>query len=158
LRPFVYVITLKVQGVRGQRFASVFAKIERVWRAASSDLPTREREDGFALTDALVAMLILSMTLVLSLTALGKARDVADVAWETRRAQSLLSHLIETAPHSFEPGAGVSDAFTWAVETTTTGADRPVAVCRRAVSLENRLSRRTYQAATLEACPLLTPA
>jgi len=43
------------------------------------------------------------------------------------------------------------------VETTTTGADRPVAVCRRAVSLENRLSRRTYQAATLEACPLLTP-
>jgi len=129
--------------------ARVFARIG--WVARPAD------EAGFALTDALVAMLILSMTLVLSLSALGQARDVAEVAWETRRAQSLLSHLIESAPHRFEASAGSSDGFTWAVETTTTGADRPVAVCRRAVTLENRLSGRSYQAATLEACPLLTP-
>jgi hypothetical protein len=113
---------------------------------------------GYALTDAMVAMLILAMTLVMSLRALGQARDVADVAWEVRRADSLIAHLIEAAPHRYATSAGASDGFGWTVETTTTGAERPVEVCHRTVALENRRSGRTYRAATLEACPIEPPA
>jgi hypothetical protein len=109
---------------------------------------------GYALTDALVAMLILAMTLVMSLRALGQARDVADRAWEVRRAETLIAYLIEAAPHRYEASAGARDGFGWRVETTTTGAERPVEICHRTVALENRHSGRRYRAATLEACPV----
>lgn len=111
-------------------------------------------EAGYALADALVAVLILSMTLVLSLRALGQAREAADVAWEVRRAQALLAHLMEAAPHRYAPSAGESDGFTWTVETAITGAERPIEVCRRAVSVHSARSGRDYAAATLETCPL----
>jgi hypothetical protein len=114
----------------------------------------RARDAGYALTDALVAMLILSLALVLSLRALGQAREVADVAWEIRRADSLLAYLIEAAPHRYEASGGTSDGFRWTVETAITGAERPVEVCRRAVALKNLKSGRAYAAATLETCPL----
>lgn len=111
-------------------------------------------ERGYALTDALVAMLILSMAIVLSLDVLQQARAAADAAWEVRRADSLMAHLIEAAPHRYASSAGESDGFRWSVETTVTGAERPVEVCRRAVALRNRTSGRRYAAATLETCPL----
>jgi len=116
------------------------------WRPTDSD--------GYALTDALVAMLILSTTLVLGLTALGQARQVADAAWEARRAEALVSYLLETAPHTYASTAGNNGAFAWTVETTGTGAERPIEVCRRAVALRAVRSGRTYGAATLETCPL----
>jgi hypothetical protein len=109
---------------------------------------------GYALTDALVAMLILSMALVLSLQTLGQARDAVDMAWEVRRAGALADYLLEAAPHRFAPSAGVQDQFSWRVETTLTGAERPVEVCRRAVALENQRTGRRYAAATLETCPV----
>jgi len=132
-----------------------------VWgfgQGKSGDAGARVRRSttdaGYALTDALVAMLILSLTLVMSLRALGPAGDAAEMAWEVRRADSLIAHLIEAAPHRYAPSAGTSDGFAWTVETTITGAERPVEVCRRAVALENALSGRTYAAATLETCPV----
>ena len=106
------------------------------------------------LIDALVAMLMLALSLGLAQQALGRARDVADVALETRRAQTLLTGLIERGTPSFAVQDGESDGFRWRVETTTTGAERPIEVCRRAVSLENLRTGRAYRAATLEACPL----
>jgi len=102
-------------------------------------------------------MLILSLTLVMSLRTLGQARDAADAAWEVRRAHSLLAHLIEAAPHRYAPSAGESDGFAWTVQTTLTGAERPIEVCRRAVALKNERSGRTFAAATLETCPLDPP-
>jgi hypothetical protein len=113
-----------------------------------------DADAGYALTDALVAMLILATSLVLSLAALGQARDAADVAWEVRRADALLAHLIETAPHRYAASSGETDGFSWTVETTATGAERPIEVCRRAVALENERSGRLYRGATQETCPV----
>lgn len=117
-------------------------------------LGLRGGSEGYALTDALVAMLVLSLTLVMSLRAIGQARDAAEVAWEVRRADALIAHLLQAAPHSFEASAGSSDGFAWTVATTMTGAERPVEVCRRAVSVQYRPSGRLYGAATLETCPV----
>jgi hypothetical protein len=101
-------------------------------------------------------MLILSMTLILGLIALGQARDAADVAWEVRRAKVVMSRLITTVPQGYATSAGVIDGFAWTVETTGTGAERPVEICRRAVALQYARSGREYAAATLAPCPLET--
>jgi hypothetical protein len=102
----------------------------------------------------MVAMLILALTVVLGLRTLQQARQAADVAWEYRRAQSLLAQLMETAPRRYAESAGLRDGFRWTVETTATGAERPIEVCRRAVDLKNVRSGRTYGVSTLEACPI----
>jgi hypothetical protein len=109
---------------------------------------------GYALIDALTALLILSMALVFSLRAASQARFAADQAREVRAAQVLLAQLLETGPRSFEDAAGDADVFSWRVETRSTGADQPIAVCHRAVVLTSHRTKRTYQAATLETCPV----
>lgn len=114
----------------------------------------RDADAGYALTDALVAMLILSMSVVLTLAALGQARGAADVAWEVRRAGALMAYLIEMAPHRYATSFGETDGFSWTVDTTATGAERPIEVCRRAVALENERSGRIYRVATQETCPV----
>lgn len=142
------MVTLKVQSFGGRRVTC------RGWHdAGPADGRPTGRSAGYALTDALVAILILAMALVLSLTALNQARDAADSASEVRRAHVLMAHLIEAAPHRYALSTGFSDDFAWSVATTVTGAERPIEVCRRAVALENGRSGRTYAAATLETCP-----
>jgi hypothetical protein len=148
------MITLKLQPVGGWRVACVFSGPSLVTRSFAARLRGGRGDAGYALTDALVAMLILSLALVLSLRALGQAREVVEVAWEVRRADSLIGHLIEAAPHRYEASAGTSDGFRWTVETAITGAERPIEVCRRAVGLTNLRSGRAYAAATLETCPV----
>lgn len=155
------MITLKLQPVGGWRVACVFSGPSLVTRSFAARLRGGlgdAGDPGYALTDALVAMLILSLALVLSLRALGQAREVAEVAWEVRRADSLIAHLIEAAPHSYETSTGANDGFRWTVETAITGAERPIEVCRRAVGLTNLRSGRAYAAATLETCPVEPPA
>jgi len=148
------MITLKLHRFGGGRVACAAVSLDRRPAAVSRRARHEDSRAGYALTDALVAMLILAVTLITSLGALGQARRAAAVAWEVRRADTLIAHLIEAAPHRYAASAGTSDGFAWLVETTATGADRPVAVCRRAVSLENGRSGRLYRAATLEACPV----
>jgi len=94
------------------------------------------------------------MALILSLRALQQARDTAEVAWELRRAQVLLAHLLDTAPWRYAASSGESDEFTWAVETSPIGAERPIEVCRRAASIENVRTGRAFRAVSLETCPL----
>lgn len=114
----------------------------------------RSGEEGYALIDALVGLLIIALGIVFSLQAGRQAKVAADQAWEVRRAQTLLAQLMETGPRSLEDATGETDAFTWRVETRITGGERPIEVCHRQVTLTNQRSQRTYQAATLETCPV----
>lgn len=104
--------------------------------------------------DALTALLILSLALVFALRAAGQARTAADQASEVRAAQVLLAQLLENGPRSFQDTAGDVDTFSWRVETRSTGADQPIAVCHRAIFLTSHRTKRTFQAATLETCPV----
>jgi len=116
--------------------------------------PDNRGVDGYALIDALVALFIMAMALILSLQATAQARRAATQAWEVRRAQTLLAHLAEIGPRSFEDTSGFSDGFAWRIETRTTGGERPIEVCRRKVRIDNVRSHRTYELATLTACPM----
>lgn len=109
------------------------------------------------MVDAMVALMILSLAAILSFRAIETARHAATSAWEVRRAQALMSHLMDTGPRTYTPAAGERDGFRWRLETTITAADRPVEICRRTVGLVHLRTRRTYDAATLETCPPETP-
>ncbi|HEX3365603.1 hypothetical protein [Phenylobacterium sp.] len=111
-------------------------------------------EAGYALVDALVGMLILALAVIFSLDAGHEARVVADQAQEVSRAHTLLTQLLESGPRSFNDATGTSGAFDWTIETRTTGGERPIAVCHRQVKLTNVATKRAYQAATLETCPV----
>lgn len=118
--------------------------------------PRSARDDGcagYALTDAIVAMLILSMSLAICFGALARARDAAAAAEEMRRADALISYLMTTTPHREVPSSGVTDGFKWTLRLGITGAERPIAVCQRDVALESSKSGRVFRAATLETCP-----
>lgn len=104
----------------------------------------------------MVALLILSMAVIFSLDAGRQARASAAQALELRRANTLLSRLVETGPRTFDDTTGTSDKFSWTIQTRATGGERPIIVCHRQVSLTNLESLRTYQVATLETCPVET--
>jgi hypothetical protein len=127
----------------------------RRWRrrAAAHFIARAADSGGAAAADAMVALIILALTTVLTLTALDQAGRVATAALEVRHAQFLLEWLMESGPRSLTPAAGAADGFSWQVVTQLTGADQPISICRRAVSLVHQRSGRAYATATLVTCP-----
>lgn len=109
--------------------------------------------EGHAVIDAMVALLMISLTLVYGLRAVDQAENAAARAEEIRQATRLLSELMATAPRSYAASSGATDRFDWTVVTQITGAERPIEVCRRAIELRDRKSSRAYAASSLEICP-----
>jgi hypothetical protein len=130
----------------------------RHWRRPDRAADAIAAESGYVLVDALVALLIFALALVFSLQAGRQARAAADQASEVRQAHTLLAQLLETGPQQFEDASGAAGAFSWQVETRTTGAERPIEICHRQVAVTNLRTKRAYRAATLETCPLQAPA
>jgi hypothetical protein len=112
-----------------------------------------ETDSGFAAVDAIVALMIISLTLGLSYAAIQNAEASGRMADEATRADALLRDLIEGRDDALGTDAGSRDGFTWRVETQLTGSDRPIAVCRRAVAITNMRSGRAYATSTLQPCP-----
>lgn len=112
-----------------------------------------QADAGFAAVDALVALSIIAVAMVLSFEALTQASRAASAALEVRRAETLLRNVLEAAPRTYDTSGGASGGFTWRVDTQATGAERPIAICRRAAALRHVASGRGYEASTLETCP-----
>lgn len=119
--------------------------------------PAPRAADGFAAVDALAALSIISVSTIAGLAVVQQAEKVAGRAAEVRRAHTLMDFLLAAAPRSFESASGAEDEFSWRVETAPVGADRPVAICRRAIVVQSLASGRVYDTATLETCPEPTP-
>lgn len=113
---------------------------------------------GYAAVDALMALVILSTAVILSLQAMAGAKQAAALAWEVRRAKILTVQLLETGPRQFEEASGSDQGFDWRLVTQATGADRPIAICRRAVSLVSHDRHKAYETSTLVTCPPLEAA
>lgn len=108
---------------------------------------------GYAAVDALVALIILSLTVILSLGAFQTAARAARMAAEAEAAGALLAWLGDSEPKAFEGSAGTTPGFEWTVQTQPTASSALIDVCRRAVDLVGRRSGRHYGVVTLVTCP-----
>lgn len=108
---------------------------------------------GYAAIDALVALMILSSTLICGMTAAHQSTTAAEAAFELRRANQLTSYLLETSPAQPGQTVGTTDGFGWRREVSVPVlAFGPGAVCVRTVSLANAKSHRNYTAKTSAIC------
>ncbi|WP_310542642.1 hypothetical protein [Phenylobacterium sp.] len=106
----------------------------------------------------MIALMLLSTAIIMSLIVMEQARRVTVLATEVRRAQSLMTMLLETPPEALEDLSGQATGFTWRLQTRPTGAERPIEICRRSVDLVSASGGRAYQAATQVTCPAADPA
>lgn len=113
---------------------------------------------GYAAIDALVALLIISLSVIFSLQSIDQTKRVGELAWELRQAQTALSYLLEFAPSQFEASEGQAGDFTWRVQTDETGAEQPIEICRRAATLTSVETGRVYNGALFVTCPQRDPA
>jgi hypothetical protein len=105
------------------------------------------------IVDAMVALLIIVMTIVMSLAVADRAKQAARVSQDIRQANALLRDLLVSGPRTFQTVTGSTGPFSWTIQTQVTGADRPIEVCRRLVQMTSSVSARQYAVSTLETCP-----
>lgn len=130
-------------------------RLTRVYRRFQSRLVSRrDRQEGYAAIDALVALMILASVLVCSVSATYSSLSVADAALELRRANELAGYLLETAPTT----PGYTTGHAWGFSWTRTVAE-PVetfgssAICEQQVVLVGTRDRRRFSARTNAVCP-----
>jgi hypothetical protein len=113
-------------------------------------------EDGFFSIDALVGVLVLSLTLALTLTAASVGRRLSDRALEVRRATALSAYLLEQArsggPRLTE---GRTALFTWRLNVSPVpsekGAPEAIRLCRAVADVRAR-SGRSYRFSWVRTC------
>jgi hypothetical protein len=104
--------------------------------------------------DALVALTILSSTIVFALAATEQGQHAARSALEMRRAGDLLTYVAETSRTASGVVSGQTDAFLWRVNI-----DDPLpssaseSMCAHRVTVTSRLTDRSYSLRTDEICP-----
>ena len=120
-----------------------------------SHRPGRAAEaEGFAAVDALVALTILSTTLILSLGAVETSRRAALSADETRRANELLLYLIDAAPGRVGETSGRSGGFEWRTQVRVAAGPHmaTLQICDRSAKLVSRRSGRRFSLASARLC------
>lgn len=112
-----------------------------------------ERTAGYALTDALVALLVLAMALIFSINAFRVSRAMADQATELRQAQVLITEILEAGPRTLQDTNGVAAGFAWQLQMRPTGSEAAIPTCHRQVTLSGLHTHHAFLGATLETCP-----
>jgi len=113
-------------------------------------------DDGFAAVDAMVALVILSSTIILALGVVDTGRRAAVKAVEIRKATSLLRGLLETTPGQVGSISGTASGFNWQVLTVVANDDGPIdpiKLCDRNAKALSRASGRKYALTQTEICP-----
>lgn len=132
---------------------SHLSRFRRNWGCPDSDAAG---EAGYAAVDALVALTILSTTLILAIDAGAAARKAALTANETRRAEALLRYLVDSAPSAVGAQQGHAGSFAWSLKVQRTGgaAVGNVGLCSRDAAVRSDISGRAFNLATSDLCPM----
>jgi len=108
------------------------------------------RDDGFALVDAMTALLILSITLGLAFQAGRTALQAARATAEIEDARAMLDDLMQAR---FDGDvSGLSARLAWRVNSEKVSTQGPFALCRRTAEVRARRDQRRFSAETLEPC------
>lgn len=110
---------------------------------------------GFAAVDALVALVILSSALGLSLVATQNARKVATQAARTRQAEALCRYLLVTGAGVVGVTAGRSSGLDWRLDVKRVSTDPRAPesrLCDASVAVRAQDGGRTFAMSTTAAC------
>lgn len=108
------------------------------------------QSDGFAAVDALVALLILSATLVFCLDGLRTADHLSRLADETGQATRLAKAVLADTSTTDRPLAGRSGTLSWTVaDQAADGADT---LCARTMTARSLRDGHTYRFTTARPC------
>lgn len=110
-------------------------------------------DEGYAAIDAIVALMIISFTIIAGLAAMDQAGRASKTAVEVQDARMLLGRLADSEPKVLAGTGGQTAAFAWTVQTAPTGDTALIDVCLRTVKLLARASGRAYGLTTLVTCP-----
>jgi Tfp pilus assembly protein PilV len=111
--------------------------------------------DGFALLDALVALLILSITLTMAIGAAQTARQASLAAANIQSADYTLRALLDTTPMVPGTAKGRTSMFDWRMSTAAVDAQASstaVQICSRTAELFSRRDGRRYRLDTAAIC------
>ena len=111
-----------------------------------------EGREGFAAVDALVALLILSATLVLSLNGLQSAARLGRIAEETGQATALARQIMVRRGDGVSDYAGRSGQLAWSLEAGQLSGQGGDDVCTRTLLIRGLASGRSYRFATATPC------
>jgi hypothetical protein len=128
-------------------------KVHKLGSARRADRLAATTSPGYAAVDAMVALIILSLTVILSLGAFQAASRATRRAVEIETARVLLGRVIESEPKDFAGSSGTAPGFAWTLQTQPTASNALIDVCRRAAEVVATSSGRRYGAVTLVACP-----
>lgn len=109
--------------------------------------------NGFAAIDALVALVILTTTIGLSITAAAQSRRLATAAAETRGATAVLQQLADRAPSAIS--SGTTSGFEWRILVSRPDTDplaAHLATCRMSISARSVSDRQRFGVSTLVSC------
>lgn len=112
---------------------------------------------GFAAVDALVALTILSSTLVLALGAASSAQRAAAAALEARHAHQLLGFLMNAPKEGPGIWSGADRGMTWTLRIAQAAPPSTQAawpLCRRIADARSERTGRRYELSTVETCSL----
>ena len=107
-------------------------------------------DDGFALLDAVTALLILSITLGLAFQAGRTALQAAGATAEIEDARAMLDDLMQ-ARFDGEV-SGLSPRLAWRVSSEKASAQGPFVLCHRTAEVRARRDQRRLSVETLEPC------
>lgn len=113
-------------------------------------METPDPEDGFALIDAVTALMIFALTVSFALSAAATARRLATATLETRQSASVLAYLIDKPLP-----LGVSHGDGWSVDIAplVQNGELGIRLCRRTASIHLAGRRKVRSASSLQPCP-----
>jgi len=119
---------------------------------AASQTRREEGTEGFVAADALVALAVLSITLVFALRAVSVGAQAARATGETQAARTVMVSLLSDPPR--QPGVynGRSAGLRWTLTVTRLEPDAPLPLCELAASAIGGQGGREYRLSTIEPC------
>ena len=109
------------------------------------------QQGGFAAVDALMALLILSITLTLALSGLQQAARIAQRSEETVEATALARQLLAQSGDGVSSLVGRSGSLLWSLSTERLGGSRAY-LCAQGLLIRSVHDHRSYRFETAIAC------
>ncbi len=111
-----------------------------------------QQQGGFGTVDAIMALMVLAITISMTLAAGTVAAKLSRAAIEAREADQILAYLINDENTQAVSSSGNSGKFAWTL-TVEPLAQSDLRVCRRSAEVRATHSQKSYRLVLDEACP-----